>query len=175
MFSAFREEIHMKAKSAIAIAFLGFTLSPLAHHAHAQGVTITLEARCYVKLKDSHTFGGQTINYYEQFCGITNAAGSGFMHNVSMYGPAWSEATESATRLDAHSVIADKDNDEIYMSLAREGKPPQVSVGRWTITGGTGKYAGASGSGTYELTWLPPVVEDSFLNIATLKGKYRIP
>ena len=72
-------------------------------------------------------------------------------------------------------MIVDRDKDEIYLSLAREGVPPQESPGRWIITGGTGKYAGATGNGTYELIWLPAVVEDSFLNIAILKGQYRIP
>jgi len=165
----------MKVKSAISVVILGGIASPLLHYAHAESGTLTLEARCHVEAKHTHVFGAQTIKYYEQLCGITNTAGAGFMHKVSMFGPAWSEASESATRLIGHNVIVDQDKDEIYMSLGREGVPPQVSVGRWTITGGTGKYSGATGSGTYELTWLPPVVDGSFLNIAILKGQYRIP
>ncbi|KPK34983.1 MAG: hypothetical protein AMJ66_02465 [Betaproteobacteria bacterium SG8_40] len=165
----------MRTKSAIASVFLGLAALPLLPAAYAESGSVILEARCHVEVQHSHQFGEQTIKYYEQICGITNAAGSGFMHKVSMFGPVWSEASDSATRLTGHNVIVDRDKDEIYLSLAREGVPPQESPGRWIITGGTGKYAGATGNGTYELIWLPAVVEDSFLNIAILKGQYRIP
>ena len=165
----------MKAKAAVTIAFLTLSISPFVQIAHADSGTVKLEARCYLEVKHSHVFGDQTIKYYEQLCAITNTAGSEFMDKVSMFGPVWSEASKSSTRLIGHNVIVDADNDQIYMSISREGVPPQVSVGRWTITGGTGKYKGATGSGTYDLTWLPQVVDGSFLNIAILNGQYRFP
>ena len=165
----------MKAKAAVTIALLLFSITPFVRNAYADSGTIRLEARCFLEVKHSHVFGDQTIKYYEQLCAITNTAGSGFMDKVSMFGPVWSEASKSSTRLIGHNVIVDADNDQLYLSISREGVPPQVSVGHWTITGGTGKYKGATGSGTYDLTWLPQVVDGSFLNIAILNGQYRLP
>ncbi|MGD8788340.1 MAG: hypothetical protein PVH05_02530 [Burkholderiales bacterium] len=165
----------MKAKAAVTIAFLSFCIIPFAQNAHAESGTIKLEARCHVETKHSHVFGDQTIKYYEQLCAITNTAGSGFMDKVSMFGPAWSEASKSSTRLIGYNVIVDADNDQLYLSISRHGVPPHQSVGQWTITGGTGKYEGATGGGTYDLTWLPQVVDGSFLNIATLNGQYHLP
>ena len=165
----------MKAKAAVTIAFLFCSITPFMHDARADSGTVRLEARCYLEVKHSHVFGDQTIKYYEQFCAITNTAGPGFMDKVSMFGPVWSEASKSSTRLIGHNVIVDADNDQLYMSISRQGVPPQASVGRWTITGGTGKYEGATGNGTYDLTWLPQVVDGSFLNIAILNGQYRLP
>lgn len=165
----------MKPRTAITIALTALCSTPLVRDAHADGGTITLEARCHLETKHSHVFGDQTIRYYEQLCAITNTAGPGFMDKVSMFGPVWSEASKTATRLIGYNVIVDKDKDEIYLSISRQGVPPQVSIGRWTITGGTGKYQGVTGSGTYELTWLPQIEDGSFLNIAILNGQYRLP
>lgn len=165
----------MKTNNAITFAALGCVLFGLSQHAVADGGSITLEARCYIHIKDSTQIGDRKIIYNTQFCGVTNKSGAGFMHEVSLHGPVWSESSPVGNRLFGHNVIVDKEDDEIYMSIERRGIAPDPGVGRWTITGGTGKYAGASGSGTYSVDYLPTIVEGSLLNIATLKGQYQLP
>lgn len=165
----------MKTKSAVTIAALGCALFGLSQQAVADGGAITLEARCYLNIKDSKQIGDRKIVYNVQFCGVTNKAGSGFMHEVSLHGPVWSESSPQGNHLIGHSVIVDKDEDQIYMSIERRGIAPDPGVGRWTITGGTGKYVGTSGNGTYSVDYLPTIVEGSLLNIATLKGQYQLP
>jgi hypothetical protein len=165
----------MKTQPVVAIIALGFILGGFAQQAFADGGSITLEGVCYVKVKDSKQFGERKINYSEQFCAFTNKAGSGFMHEVSLHGPVWSVSSPSASNLIGHNVIVDKDEDQIYMTIERRGVPPDPGVGHWRITGGTGKYVDVSGSGTYSVHYLPPIVAGSLLNMATLKGQYRIP
>jgi len=156
-------------------AVLGLALFSLGQYVHAEGGSITLQANCQVKVMDSQQIGGRLIVYTHLSCGVINSAGSGFMHEVSLFGPVWSESSKSASRLLAHTMIADKDKDEIYMSIERRGVAPDPGTGRWTITGGSGKYVGVSGSGTYEVAYLPSVHEGLLLNISILKGTYRIP
>jgi len=164
----------MKHKAIIS-AVLGLALFSLGQYVYAEGGSITLQASCQVKVMDSVQIGGRSITFSHLSCGVINTAGSGFMHKVSMFGPVWSESSKSASRLLGHTVIADKDKDEIYMSIERRGAAPDPGTGRWTITGGSGKYAGVSGSGTYDVAYLPSVHEGLLLNISMLKGTYQIP
>jgi hypothetical protein len=156
-------------------AVLGLALFSLGQYVHAAGGSITLQASCQVKVMDSVQTGNRSITYTHLSCGIINMTGSEFMHEVSLFGPVWTESSKSASRLLGHTVIADKDKDEIYMSIERRGVAPDPGTGRWTITGGNGKYVGISGSGTYDVTYLPSVHKGLLLNISVLKGTYQIP
>ncbi|HXJ92247.1 MAG TPA: hypothetical protein VMT20_05140 [Terriglobia bacterium] len=54
-------------------------------------------------------------------------------------------------------------------TLTKDGKP-NTSVGTWSFTGGTGKYKGIAGKGTYEAK-----ADASGNMVSEIKGEYTLP
>jgi hypothetical protein len=80
---------------------------------------------------------------------------------------------DSATGLDGRSVWTDEHGDEVYSELKGEGTADRNRISG-TIVGGTGRYAGATG--TYDFSWQFVIeTEDGVIQgrAVGLKGRVR--
>ena len=67
-------------------------------------------------------------------------------------------------------LVTDRDGDT---SVAEWRRPPGAELGSWTVVRGTGKWQGASGTGTYDILFLTPPPEPQLR--FTLVGEIATP
>jgi hypothetical protein len=69
-----------------------------------------------------------------------------------------------------------RDGDQIFLvEKLTSGKPGAPFKGTFTITGGTGKLAGITGSGEWTRYTLRPAAEGTFQSVTRGKATYRLP
>jgi hypothetical protein len=81
--------------------------------------------------------------------------------------------TDSATGFSGRSVWTDEHGDQVYSELTGEGTAAQNHI-TGTIFGGTGRYAGATGTYEFSWQWVMEAEDGSIQGRATdLKGRVR--
>jgi hypothetical protein len=81
--------------------------------------------------------------------------------------------TDSATGFAGRSVWTDEHGDQVYSELQGEGTAAKNKI-TGTIFGGTGRYAGASGTYEFSWQWVMEAEDGSIQGRATdLKGRVR--
>lgn len=119
---------------------------------------------------------------YDDYGIVTNASGSGFMHNMVIHCKGTGANTNNAGgnhNVD-QCVLVDADGDRIETATenthSRSGEPPK---GEATFLSGSGKYAGISGKFEYVINSLPRFTKElpsqgNLLFISREKGSYKI-
>ena len=139
--------------------------------AESQEDSIIWRSGCHGVVKETNRFGERSMSRVDFFCTIEHLGKEGFLHHTSLFCPIVNEVTGDTSRLFGHCVIIDADGDEVYLSVERKSSPGVSGAGRWHITGGTGRYLEATGSGTYYITYLPSARDDTFQAIVDWYGK----
>ena len=79
---------------------------------------------------------------------VFNDAGSGFLHLASHVCPGASDIVNGVFNANGYCVITDSDGAKAFLAWKCGGPLPRCT-GDWRFLGGTGKYTGLSGSGTF--------------------------
>ncbi len=66
------------------------------------------------------------------------------------------------------------DGDQYFVMYQSAGKLGGVATGTWRFAGGTGKFEGIKGEGTFTRTALRPVAKGTFQSISKLAGNYQL-
>jgi hypothetical protein len=66
------------------------------------------------------------------------------------------------------------DGDQYFTMYQSAGKLGGVATGTWRFSGGTGKFEGIKGEGTFTRTALRPVVKGTFQSISKSVGTYQL-
>ena len=69
----------------------------------------------------------------------------------------------------------DADGDQWFFTYEAAWTLASAQAGTFTYVGGTGKYQGISGGGTFTYQPLRPISEESFQGISLYKGKWKLP
>lgn len=101
-----------------------------------------------------------------------NDAGSGFLHGSSWVCPGVNDIVNGVTQA-AHGycIVTDPDGDKAFGSWKSKGSAPGRGSGDYTWTGGTSKYSGITGGGTFDYFF----IATTFQGYSTLRGEYRLP
>jgi len=103
---------------------------------------------------------------------VWNDAGEGLYHDMSANCVGMGSEEPDAPFTDSgYCSYVDADGDRMfeYWTETGEGK------GTDTLLGGTGKYAGIQGGGTYEYSYTPDAPEGTFNGYGHTKGSYTLP
>ena len=66
------------------------------------------------------------------------------------------------------------DGDQYFTMYRSAGKLGGVATGTWLFAGGTGKFEGVKGEGTFTRTALRPVAKGTFQSISKTTGNYQL-
>jgi hypothetical protein len=115
------------------------------------------------------------IFWVGEFSGtVFNDSGSGFMHMVSMVCPGSNDIHLDGQQgsADGYCVMTDKDGDKLYSVWSCKGPFPGPCDGDNKFTGGTGKYAGITGSNRFQGVTTAPTSSgySTFMN-----GAWQLP
>ena len=69
----------------------------------------------------------------------------------------------------------DADGDQWFFTYQAAWTVESAQTGTFTYVGGTGKYRGISGRGTFTYKPLRPIAEDSFQGMSIYKGNWKLP
>jgi hypothetical protein len=128
---------------------------------HFPGPVVELE-------KDHMVWGGAASGAFY------NDAGDGFLHGAIVICTAAGEAEKGAQiHNDGNCVSSDKDGDKMF-AVWSCSECPNKTTGTFKWTGGTGKFAGLKGGGTYQETGLGPG-QLGFYGWSVWKGNYQLP
>jgi hypothetical protein len=119
---------------------------------------------------------------FEDYGIVTNDAGSGFMHHMSIHCKGYGSDTNTTggKRNADHCVLVDSDGDRIETATENmDTKSNEPLKGEATFIVGSGKYAGISGKYQYEIEFLPRISKNASgrLDLAFIsheKGSYKI-
>ena len=103
---------------------------------------------------------------------VWNDAGEGLYHGMSANCVGMGSEEPGAPFTDSgYCSYVDADGDKMfeYWTETEEGK------GTDTLLGGTGKYAGIQGGGTYEYSYTPDAPEGTFNGYGHSEGSYTLP
>ena len=103
---------------------------------------------------------------------FTNDAGAGFLHNSAWVCPGVNDLVSGVT-VAAHGycIVTDADGDKVFESWYGKGSAPGKGTGQFTWTGGTGKYHGITGGGTFEYTFIGTTSQ----GFSLAKGTWQLP
>lgn len=125
--------------------------------------------------KSLTTSGGTTVEIMEEKAVYTNDAGQGFLHDATGRCLVMGTSDARVFHYNGYCTYVDLDGDLIYSTfdIGRAGDQPVKATKAYT--GGTGKYAGLTGSADYTVTRLknldkgaPSILEGH------VQGHYRI-
>jgi hypothetical protein len=104
-----------------------------------------------------------------------NDAGVGFLHGTIVVCTSAGEAAKGAQLHNGGNCVAsDKDGDKVFAAWSCS-ECPNKTAGTLKWTGGTGKYAGVKGAGTYQETGLGAGPAGFFSGWSVWKGNYQLP
>ena len=123
-----------------------------------------------VELEKEHIiWGGASTGAFR------NDAGDGFLHGAIEVCTSAGEAAKGAQLHNAgNCVFSDKDGDKVF-AVYSCSECPNKTAGTFKWTGGTGKYAGVKGAGTYQETFLGAGPTGFGSGWSVLKGNYQLP
>jgi hypothetical protein len=105
-----------------------------------------------------------------------NDAGQGFMHGTSVRCmgsiPAMKGAYDNEHGI---CIVLDKDGDQVFIQYTAAGRLGASGKVNGTYVGGTGKYAGISGSSESTRTPLRPVEAGMIHSVSKTTYKYKLP
>lgn len=107
--------------------------------------------------------GVGTVSTLEAVGTTENMKGEAMLDKMSARCQALSVDSGGKKYIDGACVLADKDGDKIFSTFdTREvdGSQPEMNCGTHIITGGTGKYAGITGSEPFACNALPALAGD---------------
>jgi hypothetical protein len=119
---------------------------------------------------------------FEDYGIVTNDAGSGFMHHMSIHCKGHGVSTNSAggKRNADHCVLIDSDGDRIETATENMAtRSDEPLKGEATFISGSGKYAGITGKYDYEVEFLPRFSKNAssradLVFISHEKGSYKL-
>ena len=128
-----------------------------------RAVLVTLSSK-KVKLEDR---ADHTVSVTEYDGAVFNADGKPFLDKARYQVV---DLTDAGTSSGGHKTFTETDGSKVFAKyLLKDAKPPEFR-GTFQFTGGTGKYAGITGSGEYHVV----VISDTAL-WDELRGEYKIP
>jgi hypothetical protein len=105
----------------------------------------------------------------------TTKTGEGLGHNIST---SCIVVTDTGAGMSSgYCTFTDLDGDQTFIKFERSAAIGVASdkPGKWQYTGGTGKYTGISGSGTYVPTYLKASTPGTVQGYSDLEGEYKLP
>ena len=99
-----------------------------------------------------------------------NDSGDGFLHETSWVCPGITDTTNGKGTASGHCLITDKDNDKVFATWKGTIDPEAGFNGDYRMTGGSGKYAGISGDGTFRAT----TIGDTPQGRGLLQGDWKL-
>ena len=166
----------MKAKGIVGILAAVAIVLLLGTHAEAQ-----LAKKGTYSGRFSWSTHGKTVEmapghevFSGKFAGVfNNDEGKGFLHESSWVCPGVNETKNDVTQSGkGYCLVTDTDGDKAFLSWGGgKATKPGKANGKFEWTGGTGKYAGITGSNTYSGTFILPTSE----GYSDLKGDWELP
>ena len=101
---------------------------------------------------------------------IFNDAGKGFLHKVRADCTLMNDVNEGRANASGTCVMTDADGDKVYLEWKCAGEMP-VCPGDEKFVGGTGKYAGITGSSKFQGNF----IGDTGGGWSDWKGEYKLP
>ncbi len=113
---------------------------------------------------------------YEVLGIVLNDDAQGFLHNATVRCMGALRAVKGEYNDDAGlCVIADKDGDQVFSQYAATGRLGVAGKVVFTYTGGTGKYAGITGTGEQTRTPLRAAAPGTIFSVSKGTYKYKLP
>jgi hypothetical protein len=111
------------------------------------------------------------VLFVGEFSGtVFNDAGEGFEHLASQVCPGVNDINKGTANAHGYCTVTDKEGDRVSSTWKCQGPFPRCD-GEWQFTGGTGKYAGIRGAGTFTGHVLVPTSS----GYSESKGEWRLP
>ena len=90
--------------------------------------------------------GENRLNWTGVYWGFSfNDEGKGFLHNMAWRCPAITDINNGTMTTKGSCALTDADNDKIYVDWTSQGAMGGESIGKVTVSDGSGKFAGISG------------------------------
>jgi hypothetical protein len=124
----------------------------------------------------SIAMGDRLVLGYEYLGVFLNDRGEGFLHNAPVHGFGVFHAVPSKGILEydrSSAVFKDSDGDQVMFTHEVAGKLDSVRT--FTFHGGTGKYAGIQGGGTWIWVETGSAAEGNVQGYAIQKGHWKLP
>jgi hypothetical protein len=124
----------------------------------------------------SIAMGDRLVLGYEYLGVFLNDRGEGFLHNAPVHGFGVFHAVPSKGILEydrSSAVFKDSDGDQVMFTHEVAGKLDSVRT--FTFHGGTGKYAGIQGGGTWIYVETGSAAEGTVQGYAIQKGHWKLP
>ena len=118
-----------------------------------------------------HEMEGRTF-FVGSFSGpFFNDAGSGFLHHSAWVCPGTNDIVGGVVAAGGgYCTMTDADGDRVFSSWTAKGTEPGRVSGEFRFTGGTGKYRGITGSGTFESFFIGMTMQ----GYTTTRGSWRL-
>ncbi len=130
---------------------------------HAKGVLVILEQHT-VKVEDR---ANHTVTLVDWDGAVFNSDGKPFLDKARYQGVG---VTDMGVSSGGYKTFTDADGSKVFATYRRTVAIPPELRGTFEFIGGTGKYAGITGSGTYYLVFISDKAAWD-----ELSGEYRIP
>ena len=101
--------------------------------------------------------------------------GKGFLHLAAIFAMGALHADKGVFEETGVMVFTPTDGDKVFATYKASGTLGKPVNGTWTYTGGTGKYAGAEGSGEFTRYPLQNAAEGVWTSMNIVKGNYSLP
>ena len=112
----------------------------------------------------------------EYFGSTTNDAGSGIFHmNSSKCAFAIEVVQMPKTTGTGYCTFRDADGDTANFRASSKGILGRSTEANFTITNGTGKYKGITGTGWFKANNVPSFEQGTFQALGTFGGSYKLP
>ena len=164
------------------ILALVLSLIPLVAFGSLANAQLPKEGTCTAKLVASSTstkaiaVADRLIFAYEYMGICQNDRGEGFLHHASVHGLGSLHADNKKGLLEydrSSGVFVDLDGDQVIFTHEVAGEFDAVRT--LTFHGGTGKYTGIQGGGTWTWHEVHSAVEGSFQGYMLIKAHWKLP